>query len=99
MRNSSVWTFGVSAVGKNTSVNAPPCNVNQTFDSNVFEVPTACLPALVQRASLPGAPGAKSICDCAESGKLHVSRVRVAKVSVRDKLDERQIGRASCRER
>ncbi|HEY1402671.1 MAG TPA: hypothetical protein VGB05_00950, partial [Pyrinomonadaceae bacterium] len=32
--------------------------MNQTFDSSVFDVPTPFLPALGQRASLPGAPGA-----------------------------------------
>src|ERR1700760_2517805 len=53
----------------------PPRSVNQTFDSVVFEVPTASLPALVQCASRPGAPGARSSATCAD-GATHATQRR-----------------------
>ena len=46
----------------------------------MFEVPTACLPALAHWASLPGAPGADSVLVCAENGKLQVSSSSIRRV-------------------
>src|SRR5919202_3133375 len=52
----------------------PSRSVNQTFDSTAFDVPTACLPAFVHCASLPGAPGARLLESCARGTSNAASR-------------------------
>jgi hypothetical protein len=48
--------------------------------SKVFDVPTACLPALVHRTSAPGAPGARVSAVCAVSEELQIGSVGITMV-------------------